>query len=121
MQLSRIASLALTALLLAGCAVALRTAPAAADACDDALGSGQLVASAQSGLGLRFAGGEIPDAEVLWPFGYSARRGIAGIELIGHKGEVLAHEGDFIQAGGGTGNDGVFVVCDGSVQVLQPA
>ena len=118
MHLPRTTALALVALILAGCSVGLRTAPAAMDACEDALGSGQLLATAQSGLGLRDGAGGI--VEVLWPFGYTARRGTSGIELIGHKGEVLAREGDFVQAGGGTGNDGVFAVCDGTVRVVPP-
>lgn len=118
MHLPRIVALALAALILAGCSMGLRTAPVATEDCDNALGSGQLVATAQSGLGLRDGAGGI--VEVLWPFGYTARRGTGGIELIGHKGEVLAREGDFIQAGGGTGSDGVFAVCDGTVRVVPP-
>jgi hypothetical protein len=118
MKLSRITSLALTALLLAGCSVTLRTAPVAVDACDEALIGGQLVATAQSGLGIR--GGETGVVEVLWPFGYTARRAVSGNELLGHKGELLAREGDFVQAGGGAGADGIFAVCDGTVQVVQP-
>jgi hypothetical protein len=116
MHLPRVAALTLAALLLVGCTVSLRTAAAAVDACDLGLGGGTLVASAQSGLALGSGTGRV--TEVMWPFGYTARRGTSGIELIGQKGEVLAREGDFVQVGGGMSNDGVFQVCDGSVQVV---
>lgn len=115
-MLQRIGALALLVVVVAGCSVQLRTAPAAVSACDDALGSGRLVALAASGLGLADAtGATIP---VLWPFGYSARREPAGIAVLDETGKVVAHEGDFIQAGGGFGNDGAFAVCAGSVKVV---
>jgi hypothetical protein len=99
-----------------GAPVHLRTAPAAVNVCDDALGSGRLVANAQTGLAFSDAtGATMP---ILWPFGYSARREGSGIALLDETGKVLAHEGDFVQAGGGTGNEGLFAVCAGSVKVV---
>jgi hypothetical protein len=119
MTTRRFPALALAALMLAGCSVQLRTAPAPVQGCDEALGSGRLVASTQSGLALADGSGRI--MPVLWPFGYTARRDATGIALIGQKGEVLAKEGDFVQAAGGTGADGFFAVCDGTVRVVPPS
>jgi len=116
MHILRVVTLAVAAVTVAGCTASLRTAPPAADGCDQALIRGQLLPSAQSGLALRAGDGGV--VEVLWPFGYTARRGVSGIELVGRKGEALAREGHVIEAAGGTGNDGVFVVCEGTVQVV---
>ena len=116
--LQRVVALAILGVVLAGCSsIQLRTATAPVSACDDALGSGRLVANAQTGLAFQAPSGEV--LPVLWPYGYSARRGISsGIELIDEKGKVIAREGDFVTAGGGTGNDGLFAVCAGSVKVV---
>ena len=94
-MLQRILALALLGTVLAGCGtVQLRTAAAPISACDDALASGRLVSSAESGLALQATDGTI--VPVLWPFGYTARRGVSGIELIDNGGAVLAREGDFV-------------------------
>jgi hypothetical protein len=115
----QIGALALFVVLVAACSpVQLRTAAAAVQACDDALGSGRLVQSQLSGLALQDTTGQV--IPVLWPFGYSARIGAGGVELLDETGKVVAHEGDFVQAGGGTGNDGVFAVCAGSVRLIPP-
>jgi hypothetical protein len=115
-MLQRIGALALLVVVVGGCSVQLKTAAAPVQACEDALGSGRLVANAQSGLGFADpAGAATP---ILWPFGYSARRGVSGLEILDETGVVVAREGDFVQAGGGTGNDGFFAVCAGSVQVV---
>ena len=111
-----IINLAAVALLVAGCAVQLRTAPAPGDACDDALISGRLVTSAQSGLAVVDSTGHV--TEVLWPFGYTARRGVSGIELVDDKGAVVAREGDFVEMGGGLGANDVWGACPGSVTVV---
>jgi hypothetical protein len=101
-----------------GAPVQLRTASAAVNVCDDAIGSGRLVANAQTGLALSDATGTT--IQILWPFGYSARREGTGVALLDETGKVVAHEGDFVQAGGGTGNEGLFAVCAGSVKVVPP-
>ena len=118
-MLQRMCALALLGATIAACTpVQLRTGPAAVNVCDDALGSGRLVANAQTGLAFVDAtGATIP---ILWPFGYSARREGTGIVLVDETGKVIAHEGDFVQAGGGTGNEGLFAVCAGSVKVVPP-
>ena len=110
--------LAITALavVLSGCSVQLRTAPAPVNGCDDALLSGRLVTSAQSGLAVVDSTGHV--TEVLWPSGYSARRGISGIELVDEKGGVVAREGDFVEMGGGLGANDVWNACAGSVTVV---
>ncbi len=111
-----IVSLAAVALLVAGCAAQLRTAPAAVDVCDDALVSGRLVTSAQSGLALVDSTGHV--TEVLWPFGYAARRGVSGVELVDDEGGVIAREGDFVEMGGGLGANDVWGACRGTVTVV---
>ena len=117
-MLQRIVALAILGLVLAGCSVQLKTGPAPISACDDALASGRLVSNAQSGLALEAIDRSI--VPVLWPHGYTARRGLSGIELLDSGGAVLAREGDFITAGGGTGNDGFFAACPASVKVVPP-
>lgn len=113
----RTIALALLGGVLAGCGpVSLRTQAAPVSACDDALASGRLVAHGPSGLAFQGTDGSILPAR--WPFGYTARRGVSGIELLDNAGAILAHEGDFVTAGGGTGNDGVFDVCPASVKLV---
>ena len=112
----RIISLAAVALLVAGCAVQLRTQPGPVDACDSALTSGRLVTSAQSGLALVDSTGHL--TEVLWPFGYSARRGVSGIELVDDKGVAVAHEGDFVEMTGGLGLNDAWIACAGTISVV---
>lgn len=115
--LQRTMALVFLGAVLAGCGpVSLRTQPAPVSVCDDALASGTLVSDGPSGLAFQGTDGAILPAR--WPFGYTARRGVSGIELVDNGGTVLAHEGDFVTAGGGTGNDGVFDVCPASVKVV---
>jgi hypothetical protein len=119
---STIAVPALAILLLAGCAPAtLRTQPAPISACMDALATGTLVPSSRSGLAIRAGGASGEVTEVEWPFGYTARRDMTGLALIDSAGTVVAHEGEVIQMGGGTGADNVFHACSGSIAVVAPA
>lgn len=111
-----IISFAAVALLVAGCAVQLRTAPAPHAGCDDALISGRLMTSAQSGLAVVDSTGHV--TEVLWPFGYTARRSVSGVELVDEKGAVVAKEGDFVEMGGGLGANAVWGACPGSITVV---
>ena len=116
-----IAAAALAVVLLAGCGspVAIRTQPAPLSACMDALATGTLVASNLSGLAIR-GGDEGEVTAVEWPFEYTARREITGLVLIDSVGVVVAHEGQVIQMGGGSGADGVFHACPGSIAVVPP-
>jgi len=117
--LRRISGLALVAAILAGCTVQLQTASAPSQACMMALFSGRLVSDPESGLALEASPGDV--TQVLWPYGYSARRGpIGGITLHDAKGAQVAKEGDQVEVGGGFGADNVFEVCAGSVQVVPP-
>ena len=109
-------SLAALALLLSACSVQLKTAPARVDVCDLALISGRLVTSAQSGLAVVDSTGHV--TEVLWPFGYTARRGVSGVELVDEMGAVVAREGDLVEMGGGLGANDVWSACPGSVTVV---
>jgi hypothetical protein len=83
----------------------------------DALATGTLVASPQSGLAIR-GGEEATVTEVEWPFGYTARREVTGLVLVDSAGTAVAREGDVIQMGGGSGADGVFHACPGSISVV---
>jgi len=112
----KILAIVALAVVLSGCSVQLRTAPAPVDVCDDALTSGRLVTSAQSGLALVDSTGHV--TEVLWPFGYTARRGVSGVELVDEKGATAAREGDFVEMGGGLGANDVWGACPGTVTVV---
>jgi len=95
----------------------LRTAVAPASACDAALTAGRLVSSRESGLALTPADGG-RNIVVTWPFGYTAGGFVGSLELRDETGRVLAHEGDFVQVGGGMGGDDVWVACAGSISVI---
>ena len=120
--MSKSAVLALLAVLsLAGCGtpIAIKTQPAPVSACMDALMIGTLVTSNLSGFAVR--GGDEGDiTEVEWPFEYTAKRDITGLALYDSVGVLVAHEGDVIQMGGGSGADGVFHACPGSISVVGP-
>ena len=80
----------------------------------DALFTGRLVPSAESGLAVADASGQV--TRVMWPFGYSARYVDERLELLDAGGSVVAVEGDTVQMGGGLGNVGLFYACAGSVR-----
>lgn len=104
------------ALTACGTPVSLRTAAAAVDACDQALLTGELVVSAQSGLAIR--NGDMT-TEVLWPFGYTAIREASGIVLRDATGKVVAHEGQRVEMGGGLGAVDVWTACGGSIHEVS--
>ena len=112
-------TIALASTALAGCGtpVALRTQANPTSACMDALAIGMLVTSVKSGLALQAENGTV--LEVEWPFGYTARREATGLALYDNAGVLVAHEGQRVQAGGGSGADNVFHACPGSVSVSQ--
>ena len=117
MTRSVFALLVLASLLSAcGAPVGIRTQPAPMDACEDALATGTLVSSAISGLAIRAGDGTVQ--EVLWPFGYTARREGTLTLLLDAAGRPVAREGELIQMGGGTDNAGVFNACTGSISVV---
>jgi hypothetical protein len=112
------AALLLVGTVLVGCApVGLRTQPAPISACMDALATGTLVSSALSGLAIKAPDGTV--VEVEWPFEYTARRDMTGLALIDSAGVLVAHEGQVIQMGGGTGADNVFHACPGSITLAE--
>lgn len=113
------AVLALVIAVSAGCGtpVALRTAPAPVDACDQAVMGGVLMPSSQSGLAVRPIAGNREMVEVLWPFGYAAARDLQGaITLRDASGNDIAREGETILMGGGLGANGVWAACAGTVE-----
>lgn len=81
--------------------VVLRTASAPAQACQDALLVGRLVRHPASGLGIASPEGELTAVE--WPFGFGTRAEPGRVALVDERGQVVAHEGDEIQIGGGFG------------------
>ncbi|HSI99887.1 MAG TPA: hypothetical protein VLA59_05835 [Patescibacteria group bacterium] len=120
MRILRLVSLALLALVLAGCA-----GPAPADlipvptsaptgligptACPAALLEGELVADDQFGFVVAHADGFT--SAVTWPHGYVARDAPRR-ELLDDSGRVVAREGDLVALGGGEGTAGPgFIVC----------
>jgi hypothetical protein len=117
MNVRTISGVLLAAVILSGCSVQLRTATAAVDACDEALLTGRLVGSAASGLAIADADGKI--TEMLWPFGYSARRDVSGIALIDDKGRLVAREGEMVHMAGGLGANDVWGACPGTVARLE--
>jgi hypothetical protein len=91
--------------------VALQT-QAPSDVCAMARVGGVLIADPTYGLAF---GGDLPFVMgVIWPYGYSARRGDDGVvALIDPDGQVLAREGDRIEAAGAYGNEYVeYPQCD---------
>ena len=119
MTLRPLASATLALLILAGCGVpvGLRTQPVPISACMDALATGTLISSNLSGLAIKADDGTVTEVE--WPFEYTARREAQGLTLVDSVGQVVAREGQLIQMGGGTGADGVFHACPGSIAVVD--
>jgi hypothetical protein len=99
-----------------GTPVGLRTQPGPISACEDALATGTLVTSNQTGLGIRGADGKVRGVE--WPFEYTARRDVSGLALYDSVNVLVAREGQVIQMGGGTDPDGVWHACPGSIRVV---
>lgn len=97
-------------------AVVLRTAPAPAQACMDALIVGTLVRHPGSGLGIATPDGQVTAVE--WPFGYRARDEGGRIALVDDRGLVVARERDEIHVGGGFGTQ--FWHACGPVSVAVP-
>jgi hypothetical protein len=121
-QIAHLIAAALTLAVLAGCsmfgpAAGLKTAPAAAQACMEALIGGTLTRNAESGLGITAA--DETQTAVEWPFGYSARNELGKLVLIDQTGTIVAHEGDRITVGGGLG-DHLWYAC-GPVSVTKAA
>ena len=102
--------LALAVIVLAGCVGQLRTsAQNAGDGCDAALISGVLARSQATGFGILGSDGGVQP--VIWPFGFTMRQDLTTVVLIDATGRTVAREGDRIEAGGGAGGDGIFVIC----------
>lgn len=70
--------------------------------CHDALLAGRLVAHPAWGLALQ-AGAGAP-IRIVWPHGYAGRVAGDRIELLDHRGDVMARSGDSIEMGGPAAN-----------------
>jgi hypothetical protein len=75
--------------------------------CMQALIQGTLARHAEYGLAIANGDTTTP---VMWPHGYVAREGAAGLELLDAAGAVVAREGDVVQLGGGEGG-GMWIAC----------
>jgi hypothetical protein len=98
-------------------AFAIKTAPAVAQACMDALAGGKLAPNDLSGLGIASADGQAMPVE--WPFGYKAWIVEGRAVLVDETGKIVAKVGDEVTVGGGFGN--VFWHACGGVTVTKPA
>jgi hypothetical protein len=90
----------------------LATRPDPDGTCSEALGGGLLARNSRTGLG--FAGYvHSPDADVIWPFGYSARIEGRLAVLVDREGRIVAREGDPLLLVGGwiDNDDSVFAAC----------
>ena len=113
----RIGGALLAAMVLVGCGpVSIRTAPAAAQACDEALLAGSLERQAQTGLGVGTS--DLVVTPVQWPFGYRARMDLDKVVLVDETGSVVAREHDRVEVGGGMGAGDVWFAC-GPVKVVS--
>ena len=108
------------AIVFAGCGQ-LRTGPQnAGNACDGALIAGTLARSEATGLGVANEDGVVDP--VVWPFGFTIGQDLAAVALIDPTGQVVAREGDRIEAGGGANAEGIFVICPAdSIRVQEQA
>jgi hypothetical protein len=120
MAMRLIPSIALVALMAAGCQsgagmpsvpalVAIPTAEPGQLACMDALMTGVLAADAEAGLVV-----EAPDGTsvvVVWPNGWAAVDQDGMRVLLNDRGDPIARVGDHVGIGGGQGNDGRWYTC----------
>jgi hypothetical protein len=123
------ATAALLTILIAACSpaattenhrVAIRTEPASAEGCMEALITGELVAHPQWGIAIQVPGtGEL--MLPIFPFGYSAAVDGARIALIDENSRLVAHTGDLVQSSGGNiGGEGnpTVVLCDDTIKIV---
>jgi hypothetical protein len=94
--------------------VLIQTAPEETPAsCMAALLQGRLVLSPAGSIEVVDPGGAL--RSVIWPPGYSARRN-GSIAIIDEHGDVVAHVGDTIEAGGGhVGPAESWKICPGTI------
>ena len=100
--------------------VVIRTEPAPAQFCMEALITGVLVPHAQWGLALQVPGtGEF--MQPIFPFRYSAVVDRGRIALLDENGLLVAHTGDLIRSSGGSiGAEGnpMVALCDNTIKVV---
>ena len=86
--------------------------------CQAARIGGILVPDSVYGLGFEVRGNEVG---AVWPDGYTARRENGKVLLIGPYGQVVAREGDYVEAGGALGSDGAAHACTGIRRQAPPS
>ena len=82
--------------------------------CQQALLTGQLVQDPDTGLAIAGPNGEI--TKVTWPYGYSAQTVNGKLTLVDANGNTVAAVGDQVELAGGSGGDGVWHACAGTVR-----
>jgi hypothetical protein len=81
--------------------------------------TGRLVADARWGIALQDATGFVH--EVIWPYGYAARRDGGRLVLLDAAGRVVAGVGDTVTMGGGErGSNRAWLACPQGIQVVRP-
>ncbi len=121
------------ALLVAGCSFAAVPTPdpagiavptqapqpaGTARACPASFIEGRLVADPRWGIALVDNDGTT--REVIWPYGYSARRDVAHVVLLDATGSIVAQTGNLVHVDGGeTGADGAWLAC-GAIVLITP-
>ena len=111
--------------LIAGDLIAIPTAPPLVPNakgevfCHLARAEGRLVAHPDWGLALQ--PGPNPPDPIVWPHGYAGRIAGNGVELLDHRGGVIARTGDTIEMAGGQATvEGVqgFRACPLSIRII---
>jgi len=114
----RVLGVALTAVVVMGCALPIETQPRPeGEECRLARVGGTVALDRNVGVGLRDRNGETH--RVLWPFGFTAYRDFEGVKLVDGDGRIVAREGDEIATAGFRDDDGVAHPC-GPIEIVQP-
>jgi hypothetical protein len=98
--------------------VALRRwVPSSPEACPAVRTEGTLVRHPRSGAGLRDNAGTL--WQVIWPTDYTAREEDGRFVVLDGRGNVVAHEGDYVEIGGADVGGATWLGC-GGMRVTTP-
>jgi hypothetical protein len=84
----------------------------------DAITAGVLAVDSESGVGLQDPAGATHP--LVWPTGWTARNDVGTVAIIDANGAIVAHVGDTVSMGGGSGSGGDWYVCP-PVHVIAPS